>query len=120
VSPQVPPPPGQPWPPQGPSPPPPQQAGAWQQRPWPGQAPRTNGLAIASLVLGIVGLVFFVFLMIPPILALIFGLVSHGQIRRSGGAQTGSGMAVAGIVMGIIGILLFVLLIAAAVRPHAR
>jgi hypothetical protein len=114
---QVPPPPGQPWPPQesGSSPPP--WPAPWQHQGWPGQAPRTNGLAIASLVLGIVGLLFFVFI-VPPVLALIFGLVSHGQIRRSGGAQAGSGMAIAGIVLGIVGALLFVLLVATGGNVH--
>src|SRR5207247_4380014 len=44
---------------------------------------RTNGLAVASLVLGIAGLFLFGFVAIPPILALIFGLVALSQIRNS-------------------------------------
>jgi len=108
---QVPPPPGQPWPPQEPGSLLPPQPGQWQPARWPGQPRATNGLAVAAMVLGIVGLLAYIFL-IPQILGLLFGLISRGQIRRSGEAQAGSGMAVAGIVMGIIGILLFVLLIA--------
>jgi hypothetical protein len=69
-------------------------------------------MAIASLVLGIVGLVLFVFFMILPILALVFGLVASRQIKESRGTQSGSGVAIAGAVMGAIGILLFLLLIA--------
>lgn len=56
----------------------------------------TNGFAIASLVLAIVGL-----LGIGAILAIIFGIVARRQIRESGGAQTGEGLALAGIIVGI-------------------
>jgi hypothetical protein len=62
-------------------------------------APRTNGLAIASLVLGIVWVYW-----IGSILALIFGYKAKGEIDRSNGMQTGRGMAIAGIVLGWIGI----------------
>jgi uncharacterized protein DUF4190 len=59
----------------------------------------TNGLAIASMVLGIVWVYW-----IGSILALIFGYVAKGQIAASGGAQGGRGMAIAGIVLGWVGI----------------
>ena len=59
----------------------------------------TNGLAIASLVLGIV----WVF-GIGSILAVIFGFVGRKQIRQSGGRQGGGGMAIAGIVLGFVGV----------------
>ena len=55
----------------------------------------TNGLSIASLVLGIVW-----FLGIGSVLAVIFGFVARRQIRASGGRQTGEGMALAGIILG--------------------
>jgi hypothetical protein len=66
---------------------------------WPAQPQNagTNGLAIASLVLGIVW-VFW----LGSILAVIFGHIALGQIKRSG--QSGKGMAVAGLVLGYIGI----------------
>lgn len=66
----------------------------------------TNGLAIASLVLGITWVYW-----IGSILALIFGLVARKQIKQS--AQSGSGMATAGIVLGCVGIatLLYFLII---------
>jgi hypothetical protein len=70
-------------------------------------APKPNGLAIASLVLGILWIYW-----IGSILALIFGMVGKNQIDNSGGAQSGRGMAVAGIVLGWVGIgilLLFIL-----------
>jgi hypothetical protein len=59
----------------------------------------TNGLAIASLVLGIVWIYW-----IGSILALVFGYVALRQIRQSNGWQQGSGMAIAGIVLGWIGV----------------
>jgi hypothetical protein len=60
--------------------------------------PRTNGLAIASLVCSIAGVAF---LALPAVLGLIFGLVARSQIRQSNGMQTGDGMALAGIIVGI-------------------
>lgn len=64
----------------------------------------TNGLAIASLVLGLVwcfGL--------GSLLAVIFGHVAKRQIKESGGAQTGGGMATAGLVLGWLGLAMFAL-----------
>ena len=70
----------------------------------------TNGLAVASLVLGILTLCG-----IGSILAVIFGYVGKGQIDRSGGAQSGRGLAIAGIVLGWIGIGLLVIFIVLAI-----
>ena len=61
----------------------------------------TNGYAVASLVLGIVGLGF---LFVGPTLALVFGYMARNEIDRSGGVQGGRGLAVAGIVLGWVGI----------------
>jgi len=58
-----------------------------------GQA--TNGLAIASLILSLVGLFF-----IGSILGIIFGFVARSQIRQSNGSQKGDGLALAGIIIG--------------------
>ena len=77
------------------------------------QHPRNNGLAVASMVLGIVGVITFPLLAIPPLLAVIFGAVALRQIAMSGGMQTGTGMAIAGIVLGVIEIVVFVTLLAA-------
>lgn len=64
--------------------------------------PRTNGLAVASLVLGIVSAVGGFYLLIPPILAVVFGHVSLSQIAKSRGTASGRGMAIAGLVLGYI------------------
>jgi hypothetical protein len=58
---------------------------------------QTNGLAVASLVLGILW-VFW----IGSILALIFGYVARKQIMERN--QGGAGLAIAGIVLGWVGI----------------
>jgi hypothetical protein len=123
-----PPPPGAP----GPwgSPPPPHAPGQWGGHPAYGSHPygshpygpspygppygwgapaRTNGLAIASMVCGILWLYW-----LGSILALVFGYVAKGQIDRSHGSQTGRGMAIAGIVLGWVGVgflVLFVMLV---------
>ena len=77
----------------------PQQAPqSYQYQAYP-QRQTTNGLAIASLVLGILWLYW-----IGSILALVFGYVAKRQIDDSRGAQGGRGMAVAGIVLGWIGV----------------
>lgn len=91
--------------------------GGWAQQP--DSAPyraATNGLAVAALVLGIIGIPgVFALLNVFAVLALIFGLVSRSQIQKAGGAQAGAGMAMAGIVLGTIGIALDVIWIIVAV-----
>jgi hypothetical protein len=66
----------------------------------------TNGLAIASMVLGILWLWW-----VGSILAIVFGFVAKGQIDRSAGRQGGRGMAIAGIVLGSIGLAALAVLI---------
>ncbi len=84
---------------------------ATMRRPAP-QPQRTNGMAIASLVLGILWLYW-----VGSILALIFGYSAKSQIDRSGGAEGGRGLAVAGIVLGWVGVgtlVLFLVVLATA------
>lgn len=89
------------------------QAGPPSPPPAPGTAVRrTNGMAVASLVLGIVGVLLQLFGVVP-ILAIIFGAVGRGQIQRSGGTEQGEGMATAGIVLGIVGLVVLIIILAA-------
>ncbi|MGH9413806.1 MAG: DUF4190 domain-containing protein [Terriglobales bacterium] len=67
--------------------------------PAPAAAIKTNGLAIASLVLGILW-----FGWLGSILAIVFGHIAHSQIRDAQGSQKGHGMATAGLILGYIGI----------------
>ncbi len=71
-----------------------------------GYAPvqQTNGLAIASMVLGIAG-----FCGVGAILAFIFGLVALSQIKNSNGRMGGRGMAITGVVLGSIWLALVLL-----------
>jgi hypothetical protein len=95
---------------------PPQYGGGYPQQPVYVVQNSTNGMAIASLVLGILWLWW-----LGSILALIFGYVGKSQIERSGGQQSGRGMAIAGIVLGWIGVAILVLFIVlvVAVSPQA-
>jgi Protein of unknown function (DUF3105)/Domain of unknown function (DUF4190) len=73
-------------------------------------APKTNGMAVTSLISGILGLT--ICAGVGSIAALIFGYVGRGQIKRSQGMEGGSGMALAGIIMGWIGVAIAALLTA--------
>lgn len=63
------------------------------------QAP-TEGMAIASLVAGIVG--FFICPIIGAPLAVIFGYIAKRNIKDSGGTLSGETFATAGIILGFI------------------
>ncbi len=71
-------------------------------------ADRTNGLAVASLVCGIGQ--FFVPLP-ASILAIVFGHIARGQIRRTG--EKGDGLALAGLVLGWAEVVLVILALVA-------
>ena len=60
--------------------------------------PRTAGLAIASLVLGILSVTCLSILAGIP--ALILGIVALNKVGQSAGTLTGKGISIAGIVMG--------------------
>ena len=78
----------------------------------PTTAPKTNGSAVASLVLGIVGVVlgFFPFFgLILGILAIVFAYLGF---RRAEATGTGRGFAIAGLVLGIIASVFGLLLVA--------
>jgi hypothetical protein len=83
----------------------PQQVQVSLNQPFAHYAPRTSGLAVASLVLGILGLCG-----IGSLLATIFGAVAINQISRSNGTLAGKGMAIAGLVLGIVGLSALVLM----------
>jgi competence protein ComGC len=77
----------------------------WQQRP--------DGLATASMVLGIVGLVTCLapFLAIP---AIVCGMIALGRISASRGALGGRSRAITGLVTGCIGLTFIPVLVLAA------
>jgi hypothetical protein len=68
-------------------------------------AKRTDGLAIASLVTGIISFVcsFFCLGVVLGPTAAIMGFISRQRIATSGGMLGGGGLAIAGLILGIIG-----------------
>jgi prepilin-type processing-associated H-X9-DG protein len=62
----------------------------------PAAPPKTSGMAVASLVLGICGLLSCG---ITSLVGLILGIVALVRINKSRGQQSGQGLAIAGIVV---------------------
>ncbi len=88
---------------------------AYPQQPVPVVVQTNNGMAVASLVLGIVGAVFglvpiaFVFAWICGVLAVIFGAIGRKRGKETGQRKT---MATWGLVLGVVAIVLGVIGIA--------
>lgn len=77
----------------------------------------TAGSSVASLVLGIIGLMTFcVWFITLPCSALAVGLGITGILASRSGRYQGEGMAIAGLVLGILGVL-FGGLVLAAIGP---
>jgi hypothetical protein len=74
---------------------------------------KTSGLAIWSLVLGLLSLACFSVLAGIP--AVICGHTALSRIKRSGGVLQGNGLAIAGLITGYLSIALIPLLAAIAV-----
>ena len=83
---------------------PPPAPGYWPAPQAPGFVPvsSTNGLAIASLVLGILWLFW-----LGSLVGLILGLVALKQIKNRN--QRGRGIAIAGVVLGVLGLVVLVI-----------
>ena len=115
-------PPPAPQPPAPPLPPPPPAYGYAPPPGFPPPAPypvkpKANGLALTSMILGILGITVglcLLFVPVMPILAVVFGHIGLTQTRKTG--APGRGYAITGLVTGYIGIALAVLwLIATAI-----
>src|SRR5467141_541797 len=117
-----PPPPGGGFTPPPPPPPPPPAGGGYTPSPPPAgyvppapggyaapsagyASPRTDGLAIGSLIAGIISLVCFwtcAGLLVGPAAA-IMGFIARQRIAASGGTVGGGGLALAGLILGVVG-----------------
>lgn len=73
---------------------------------------QTSGMAIASLVLGILG---FCTGGITSLIGLILGIVSMAQISASKDKLRGSGLAIAGIVVSVISVIAGVVILIALI-----
>ena len=65
------------------------------------QPTKTSGMAVTSMILGILSILGAAIFLLPPLLAVIFGHISLGQCKRDP-ALGGKGMGVAGLVLGYI------------------
>ena len=69
---------------------------------------RTDGLAIGSLITGILSLVCFwpfcLGILLGPAAA-IMGFISRQRVAASGGSVGGGGLAMAGMIVGVVGFL---------------
>jgi hypothetical protein len=62
---------------------------------------QTDGMAIGSLISGIVGALCCLGILSP--VAFFLGLSSRGKIRDSRGTLKGDGLALAGMILGVLG-----------------
>ena len=74
---------------------------------------RTSGLAIASLILGILSFGFWIVTGLP---AVICGHVSLSKIKKASGAIGGRGLAIAGLITGYLGLVIGTLIFAMAIH----
>jgi uncharacterized membrane protein len=80
---------------------------------YPGAAePRTNVLAIVSLVSSASGLLCF----LGSLVGIITGAIAIAQIKRTGGR--GFGLAVAGVAAGVAGLVVYVVMVAYALQQR--
>ena len=94
---------------------PPMSPGPWSPPPPPAPAyvpfrtQKSQGLALASMITGILGIFMFgCFFPLPGLVAFVLGLVSLSQIKKSPEKYSGKPYATAGVVMGGISILFMV------------
>lgn len=96
---------------------PPMSPGVWQPPPPPYSPPATNkhlsqGLAMASMITGIVGLLAGgCFGPLPGVAALIMGLVALSQIKKDPEKFGGKPFAIAGVAIGAVSIAFYVMLL---------
>lgn len=81
----------------------------------PGQPPPASDMAVASLVLGIVALVFFPLGLMLGVPAVMCGHVGWGAIHAEPELVGGKGMVVAGLITGYLGIVVGALSLLGAV-----
>lgn len=75
-----------------------------------GRESSTSGMAVMSLVLGLLGSVLFIISGLP---AIILGHMSRSRIKKSEGALDGKGMALSGLIFGYLSIPWTIALVAA-------
>lgn len=71
-------------------------------------APKTNVLAIVSLVISILGF---------NVIAIILGAIALNQIKKTG--ENGRGLAIAGIIIGAVSLVIVIIVIIASIAVVA-
>jgi hypothetical protein len=77
-------------------------------------SPKNNGMAITSLVFGLLSFFLGWLCCLGPLFSLlgvIFGFVGISQINKNPNVQTGKGMAISGIILSVIGLVVSVIII---------
>jgi hypothetical protein len=79
--------------------------------------PKNDGLAIASMITSIVGVVLLCACVgiVGTVAGAIMGYIARDRIRSSNGMLTGDGFALAGLIIGAIGTVLGLIVIALSV-----
>ena len=83
----------------------------------PAEPSKSSGMAIASLVMGILG---FCTAGLTALLGLVFGFVALSQIRRSQGSLKGRGFALAGTIVSAVAMLLIPIALAIAIPAASK
>lgn len=81
-----------------------------------GHGPKKNGFGVAALVLGILALLGSITIVggfLFGILAIIFGVLGRGRVKR--GEADNGGMAITGLVLGALGLVISIVIVAAGV-----
>jgi hypothetical protein len=94
--------------------PPPAPAATYTMPPW--RHPEISGLAVASMIFGILWIFW-----LGSLVAVILGHVALRRIRQAQGRLTGKGHAIAGLLLGYLGLLALAIgLIASGVQTHRQ
>ncbi len=70
-------------------------------------SPPTNTLAIVSVISGVLS--WFMLPFVGAVVAVVTGHMARGEIKNSGGTQSGDGLAIAGLVLGYLHLIFFCL-----------
>ena len=83
----------------------------WQPPPLQPRKPQSQGLAVASMITGILGLALGCIGPLPAIAAIVLGLMALSQIKQSPQTIGGKPLAIIGIVTGSLTVAFYVLLL---------
>lgn len=75
------------------------------------QSTKKKGLAIASLVFGIIGAGYVSTIsLIASIVAIVYGIMAMNKIKKDPNSYAGKGLAIAGLMLGCLGLVIVIVL----------